>query len=90
MPKRSQIGRLASQTTKKAGFADKLASLTSFTAEEARVLFPRKSDRDELVELAKIVHSSASENARKARLIANISTVAGAVLKTGRKMLVGL
>jgi hypothetical protein len=89
MPKKSQVGKLASAATKEE-FGDQLSSYTSLTSEEIESLFPEKSDRDELVELLKIVSSSADENAKKAELTEKISKIGGAVIKIGKKFAIGL
>lgn len=89
MAKRSAVGRLASAKTKKI-FGEELSSLTSLTSDEAAALFPTKSDRDELLELIKIVNSSADDNKKKAELIKKISKVSGAVVKIVKKFSVGL
>ncbi len=89
MPKKSKVGELASVTTKEE-FGDKLSSYTSLTAKEIEDLFPVKSDREELLELIKIVNSSADENTKKAELVGKIGKVSGAVLKIGKKFVSGL
>ena len=80
MPKKSPIGDLASADTK-AQFADDLSRYTTLPADEIQKLFPEKADQEKLVELLKIVSSAASDNDKRAALIATIDTVAGAVLK---------
>ena len=87
MAKRSKIGEIASAETKKE-FADKLSSYTTLTAEEVQQLFPKKSDREELMELLKIVNSDADDKVKKTRLVENISKVSGAVITIGKKFLV--
>jgi hypothetical protein len=89
MPKKSNVGILASAATKEE-FGDKLSSYTSLTSKELEDLFPVKSDREELLELIKIVNSSADENAKKAELVGKIGKVSGAVLKIGKKFVSGL
>ncbi len=87
MPRKSAIGTVAGGTTK-AQFAEELSSLTSFTANELKELFPKKVDREELLELIDIVQSSADDNKKKAELISKISKVSGAVLKIAKKVVV--
>ncbi len=89
MPKRSKVGELTSAATKKE-FAEKLSSYTSLTSKEVEDLFPEKSDREELLELIKVVNSSADENTKKAELIGKIGKLSGAVLKIGKKFASGL
>lgn len=89
MPKKSKVGELASVTTKEE-FGDKLSSYTSLTSKEIEDLFPVKSDREELLELIKIVNSSDDENIKKAKLVKNIGSVSSAVLKIGKKFVSGL
>lgn len=89
MPKKSNVGILASAATKEE-FGDKLSSYTSLTSKEIEDLFPVKSDREELLELIKIVNSSADENTKKAELVGKIGKVSGAVLKIGKKFVSGL
>ena len=87
MAKRSKIAEFASTETKKE-FADKLSRYTTLTAEEIQQLFPKKSDREELMELLKIVNSDANDKVKKTRLVENISKVSGAVITIGKKFLV--
>lgn len=89
MAKKSNIGKVASAKTKKE-FADKLSSYTTLTAEEIQQLFPKKSDREELMELVKIVNSDASDKEKKTKLVGNISKVSGAVIAIGKKFVTGL
>jgi hypothetical protein len=89
MAKQSAIGKLASATTK-AEFADELSSYTSLTSEEIKELFPAKSDREELLELMKIVNSDASDKEKKAELTAKIGKVSGAAIKIAKKFATGL
>lgn len=89
MPKKSNVGILASAATKEE-FGDKLSSYTSLTSKEIEDLFPVKSDREELLELIKIVNSSADENTKKAELVGKIGKVSGAVIKIGKKFVSGL
>ena len=89
MAKRSAIGKLASAKTKKK-FADELSSHTSLTADEVSDLFPTKSDREELLELIKIVNSDADDKDKKAELTAQIGKVGSAVMKIVRKFATGV
>jgi len=89
MPEKSNVGILASAATKEE-FGDKLSSYTSLTSKEIEDLFPVKSDREELLELIKIVNSSADETTKKAELVGKIGKVSGAVLKIGKKFVSGL
>ena len=65
MAKKSVIGALAGAKTKK-DFANELSNFTILTAEETKTLFPLKGDREELLELMKIVNSDASDKEKKA------------------------
>jgi hypothetical protein len=87
MPKKSDIGKLASASTK-VQFADQLSSLTKWTADEVKELFPTKSDRDELMELIKIVNSDTDEKAKQAQFAENIGKISGAIIKITKTMIV--
>lgn len=89
MPKLSPIGEITESETKEE-FADALAKHTTLTAAEVQNLFPTKADREELLELLKIVGAAASDNEKKARLIGRIGDVAGAVVKITKKFATGL
>jgi hypothetical protein len=89
MAKRSAVGKLASSKTK-AQFAEELSSYTSLTADEIKDLFPTKSDREELLELIKIVNSDANDKQKKAELVQKISQIGGAVIKIGKKFATGI
>ncbi len=86
---KSIIGGIASAKTKKE-FGEKLSSHTTLRANELESLFPKKSDRDEIVELLKVVNSATSENNKKAKLVKNIGKYSGAVVKIGKKFATGL
>ncbi len=87
MPKKSEIGELASAETT-AEFADKLSSYTKLTAGEIATLFSAKSDRDELMELINIVHSDSDDKTKQAKLAANIGKVGGAIIKIAKTVIV--
>lgn len=89
MAKRSPVGKLASAKTK-SQFAEELSSYTTLTADEAKQLFPTASDREELLELIKIVTSDASDKEKKAEVIEKIGKVSGAVIKLGKKFALGV
>ena len=89
MAKRSAIGRLASANTK-ARFAEELSSHTSLTSDEIKELFPIKSDRQELLELIKIVNSDAADKEKRAQIAEKIGKVGGAVIKVVKKFATGL
>ncbi len=84
MPRRSPVGELASAQTKKE-FADRLSSYTALTAEEIERLFPAKTDRDELLELIRIVDADADDKEKRAELIAKIGGISRAVLAITKK-----
>jgi hypothetical protein len=89
MPTKSEVGKLASTKTKKE-FGAELSRLTSLTEKEAKELFPKKSDREELVELLKIVNSASDDNQKKAKIVAPIGPMIGAVLTIAKKFALGL
>ncbi len=86
MAKKSNVGKLASDKTKKA-FADEISSLTILTSEEVQTLFPKKADRVELEELLKIINLDIDDKEKKVKLIENIEKVGGAIIKIGKKIL---
>ncbi len=61
--------------------ASSVSSLTVFTDEEVRELFPRPADVERLARLMEIVKSSDSDNRRLMRLKDNIDELGGTVLK---------
>ena len=89
MAKRSAVGQLASAKTK-AQFGSVLSSYTTLTAAELKELFPTKSDREELIELIRIVNSDARDKQKRAELVQRIGNVAGAVIKIGKKFATGI
>jgi hypothetical protein len=89
MPKKSAIGQLASKKTK-SEFADELSSYTQLTKEEISALFPKKSDREELLALVEIVNSATDENEKKAKIAEKIGKVSGAVVKLVKNFAPGL
>jgi len=89
MPNKSAIGKLASAKTK-VEFAEELSSLTAFTSQELKDLFPLKSDREEWLELAKIVNSDATDKDKQAELVAKIGKVSSAVIKIGKRFATGI
>jgi len=89
MPKKSTVGELASAATV-TDFAEQLSSYTTLTADEIATLFPKTTDRVELMELLKIVGADADDKEKKAQLVARIDSVGGAVLKIVKKFAPGL
>jgi len=85
--RQSPAGKFAKKKTREK-FADKISSLTSFTATEVEELFPKKTDQEELKELIKIVDEATDDNTKKAKLITNIRKISGAVLKVAKKVVV--
>lgn len=83
MPTKSKIGELASKKTK-VTFAEELAKHTTLTTEQIVDLFPLKADRDELIELLKVVNSASDDNTKKAKIIANAAGFGGALLKVAK------
>ncbi len=47
-------------------------------------------DRDELIELLKIVNSSADDNRKKAELANKIGKISGAIINVGKRFAAGL
>jgi hypothetical protein len=78
--KKSAIGKAASELTKKK-FSEEISSHLTLNVDQINALFPKKADREELATLTDIVLNAANENQRKAKLIGNITKVAGAVVK---------
>lgn len=89
MPKRSVVGQLASKNTKKE-FSEELSSYTQLTKDEIDAMFPKKSDREELLSLLNVVSSAASENERKAKIVEKIGSISGAVVKLVTKFAPGI
>lgn len=89
MPKKSTVGQLASKKTK-SEFSDELSSYTQLTKKEIGVLFPKKSDREELLILLEIVDSASDENEKKAKIAEKIGKVSGAVIKLVKNFAPGL
>lgn len=78
--KKTDIGRAASELTKEQ-FGEEISTHVGLTKDEIDRLFQQESDRKELATLLDIVINSADENEQRARLIDNISKVAGTVLR---------
>ena len=64
-----------------AKFAGEIARLTTLKTVDVERLFPTKVDKERLVELLRIVRSSASRNRKAAKLQANFRNLGGAVIK---------
>ena len=89
MPKKSNIGQIASKRTTEA-FYKEFSRFTSFTPEEAERLFPEQSDRDELTRLIEIVNSDKEDKEKQKELIDDITNVSGVVIKLVKKVTTGL
>jgi hypothetical protein len=89
MADESPIGQLAGAKTE-AEFGDQLSSYTTLTSKEIQTLFPKKTDRDELLNLLRIVNAATADNIKQQELITRISEISGAVLKLVKKFAVGL
>jgi len=89
MPKKSAVGQIASKKTKKE-FSNELSSHTQLTAEEVSNLFPKKSDREELLLLLELINSAADENEKKAKIAEKIEKISGAVIKLAKNFAPGL
>lgn len=59
----------------------KISSLTHMSDDDINALFPKKADKEKLIQLMKIVNQSTSENEKKARLVNNIKDLAGTTVK---------
>ena len=88
MAKKSNIGQIASKRTTEA-FSNELSKFTSFTSEEAKRLFPKQSDRDELIRLIEIVNSDKEDKEKQKELIDEITNVSGVVIKLVKKITTG-
>ena len=64
----------------KAELDARISSLTRLTDEEIASLFPKKPDKEKLVELMGIVRGAASENAKRKQIIDGITQYAGVVV----------
>lgn len=69
-------------------FKDRIAGLTKLTPEELAQIAPTVADKDALMKLMDIVHSTADANDKKAAILANIEMFAGIVLNIAGKMLI--
>jgi len=61
--------------------AAKISSLTRFTDDEIKKMFPKPADVERLSQLMQIVQASTSEQQKVNRLVANIKDLGGTVLK---------
>jgi len=87
--RKSKVGQAAAELTK-AQFSEELSSFLTLTKSEIDELFPKKSDREELARLVDIVSNTADQNEKKAKLVGDITKVAGAVVRLVEKRIVGL
>ena len=85
MPRLSSIGKQANEQAKST-FSAKLESLLQLDP-KLQALFPSEADKQELASLIEIVESAADENESKAKIIAEIGEVSGAVIRLSRKAL---
>jgi hypothetical protein len=58
----------------------RISSLTRLTDAEIGELFPKKADRQQLVELMSVVRSGAAANVRRKQIVDGIEKYAGVVL----------
>lgn len=58
-----------------------ISSLTHMKDEDVQALFPEKADKENLIQLMKIVNQATSENEKKVRLVNNIEQLAGTTVK---------
>ncbi len=80
MGKYSAAARKARETVAKE-HASIISSITSLKDDEIKELFPKRADKERLLELLTIVNESTTENKAKVKLIENIEHVAGTVIK---------
>jgi hypothetical protein len=66
---------------------DKIASLTKLTVTELQKIAPTIEDKNKLLGLIQIVRSTASDNDKKAQILANIEMYAGIILNIAGKVL---
>lgn len=80
---RRQAARAARDARRKTDekLASSASSLTTFTEEEIRELFPKPADVERLATLMGIVRSAESDNRRLTRLKDNFEDLGGTVLK---------
>ena len=62
-------------------FASEISSLSRLKDEEINRLFPKKEDKQKLLELLRIVNASTSNNQKITKLKQNIGDVAEVVIK---------
>ena len=62
-------------------FASAISSLTRLKDDEVEALFPKSEDKEKLIELIKLVNSSADHNTKVNQLIAKSEKLSGSVLK---------
>jgi len=62
-------------------FSAEIARLTSLTSADAQRLFPRKIDKERLVELMAIVRAATARNEKAAQLEKNIQTLSTSVVR---------
>lgn len=64
----------------------KISSLTRLKDAEINSLFPKKPDKEKLIQLMQIVQGAVSENTKRKQLIDNIEALAGTVIKVVGKL----
>lgn len=62
-------------------FASEIANLIRLTSTEIERLFPRKQDKERLLELMTIVRSAASRNSKAAQIRSNIGALGESIVK---------
>lgn len=67
------------QTNKQLG--DEISALGPMTRDKLKELLPKKRDKEQFVELMKIVESEKSDDEKLASLTANVQTLGGVALK---------
>lgn len=66
---------------------DKIAALTKLSAEDLQKIAPTVADKAVLLKLMEVVRSAASDNDKKAAILANIEMYAGIILNIAGKVL---
>lgn len=66
---------------------DKIATLTKLTDADLQKIAPTIADKNALLKLMEVVRSTANDNDKKAKILANIEMYAGILLNIAGKVL---
>jgi len=66
-----------------------IAKLTRFSTEDMNALFPKRADKQLLLELLALVNAATTENEKAAALNKNISKYSKIVIKMAKNMIIG-